>query len=193
MNEFRPKPVTYKELTDMKNSKEFRRVSTELDNLEHEIESLKRRKLETRELGANEAHQRVCLVIEGSSVISKLAELATENKGWKIVSVNDIDSALSLLRMRNWDAVLVDDDLSSNCFIATFREWEKSHRVNRQKNVMLMSGTYLLPDDGSSSSFQVPNAFDGAMGKPIHISTMKSFLDKAIETSTCFASDIVTR
>jgi CheY-like chemotaxis protein/signal transduction histidine kinase len=194
MDEFRPKPVTYKELTNLKNGNEFNRVSVELDNLEHEIESLKRRKVDPAPAPQPpEADQKVCLIVAGSSAISKLAELATKNMNWKVVFVTDGVSALGLLKMRNWDAVLVDDELTSSRCMAIFREWEKTHRVNRQKNVILLSGNYIPSEQDGSSSFQVPTAFDNALGKPIQLTALKALLEKAAEKSTFFASDIVTR
>jgi CheY-like chemotaxis protein len=192
MDEFRPKPVTYKELTNLKNGNEFNRVSLELDNLEHEIESLKRRKVDPAP-HPPEADQKVCLIVAGSSAISKLAELATNNMNWKVVFVTDGVSALGLLKMRNWDAVLVDDELTSSRCMAIFREWEKTHRVNRQNNVILLSGNYIPSGLVGSSSFQVPTAFDDALGKPIQLTALKAMLEKAAEKSTFFASDIVTR
>jgi CheY-like chemotaxis protein/signal transduction histidine kinase len=188
MNDFRPKPVTYTQLMNLRSGQEFTRVSFELDNLEEEIASLKRRKIEPRE---TDADQRVCLVVESSAVISKLAELAAVGKDWKVVSVNDDESALRLLKMRNWDAVLLDDEQCNIRCMSTFRGWEETNRVNRQNNVILMSATFVPPNHESSSSFQVPTGFDGALGKPIHLIAMQLFLDKAAESA--YAYDIVTR
>jgi CheY-like chemotaxis protein len=195
MNDFRSKPITYNELMELKNGKEFRRISLELDKLGHEIECLKRRKVEPvteskadPKSAAPPTDQRVCLVVEGTtSVISKLAKLASETIGWKIAAVRGPESALDLLKMRNWDAVLVDDELGCSRCIAIFREWEKSHRVNRQKNVILMSANY-VSSQSLGASFQVPTGFDGALGKPIQLKFLQSFLETA--TTSC---DIVTR
>jgi CheY-like chemotaxis protein len=197
MDDFRSKPVTYKVLVDLKSSKEFDRVSMELDNLGQEIETLKRRKIAPapapKRTDSDYDHH-VCLVLEGSTVITKIAEMATEGKGWKIVPVQDGESALQLLRMRNWDAVLLDDELSSSSrCMAAFREWEKNHRVNRQNNVLLISSNFVLPHNETGSSFQVPTGFDGALGKPLRLPSLQSFLDKAAQKSSCFSSDIVTR
>ena len=190
MNEFRSKPVSYNQLTELKNGKEFQRASTELDKLGHEIECLKRRKIESESIDQKtsdeSSDQKVCLVVEGGTVVSKLANLASETIGWKIVAVRDKDSALGLLKMRNWDAVLVDDELDSSRCIAIFREWEKMHRVNRQRNVVLMSANFV--HENHSAFFQVPTGFDGAIGKPIELNALQSFLEKAQTTI-----DIVTR
>lgn len=189
MNEFRSKPVTYNELTDLKNGKEFNRIRAELDKLGQEIQDLKRRKVETEAESPKvpNSDQKVCLVVEGTAVVSKLAKLASEKIGWKVVSVMDPDSALGLLKMRNWDAVLVDDELGCSRCISIFREWEKNHRVNRQKNVVLLSANY-LPAVKMGASFQAPTGFDGVLGKPIELEALESFLREA-RTS----EEIVTR
>ena len=192
MNDFRPKPVSYKELTDLKNGKEFSRTSFELDKLGQEIEVLKRRKI-TEDISSDfksnsiaQRNQKVCLVVERTSMISTLAKLASEMIGWRIVSSSDQESALGLLKMRNWDAIVVDDELGCSRCISIFREWEKNHRVNRQKNVIFMSANYV--SKSQSSSFQVPTGFDGALGKPIQLSAIQAFLERA--KSNC---DIVAR
>ena len=188
LNEFRPKPVTYIDLMNLTKCKEFNQVRLELDKLGHEIECLKRRKIEavTKTKNSVVAEQKVCLVVERAGVLSKLATMASERIGWKVVSVIDPDSALGLLKMRNWDAVLVDDELGCSRCIAIFREWEKNHRVNRQKNVIHLSANYVSTQAGTS--FQVPTGFDGALGKPIQVNSIESFLKEARTTW-----EIVTR
>lgn len=180
LNEFRSKPVTYNELMDLKNGKEFNRIRAELDQLGQEIQNLKRRKLDAEAESPKipNSDQKVCLVVEGGSVVSKLAKMASETIGWKIVSVMDPDSALGLLKMRNWDAVLVDDELGCSRCISIFREWEKNHRVNRQQNIVLLSANYLSAIK-MRASFHVPTGFDGALGKPIQLDSLQSFLEGA--------------
>ena len=195
MDDFRPKPVTYKELTDLKNGNDCKLKSLELDQLGHEIDCLKlQKKAQLQKMtpfagsmtnlksistppSANEP-KKVCLVVDESNVISKLAKLVAENIGWKIVAVGDPESALGLLKMRNWDAVLVDDELGCSRSIAIFRGWEQSHRVNRQKNVILISANHSSQQQ-FGSSFQAPTGFDGALGKPIQLNTLKFFLETA--------------
>lgn len=189
MDGFRSKPLTYKDMEDLKKCDEFKRVSVELDKLGHEIEFLKRRKLDVdndkKVLDAPD--QKVCLVVEASTVVSKLSEIASSAIGWKIVPVMDSDSALRLLKMRNWDAVLVDDDLGCSRCVSIFREWEKKHRVNRQKNIVLLSANYVAPEN-KGASFQVPTGFDGALAKPIQLSYLQTFFK---ETRSSW--EIVTR
>ena len=110
--------------------------------------------------------------------------------------VSDGETALKFLQMRNWDGVLMDDDLpglpSSRC-ITTFRDWEKSHRVNRQKNIVQMSSCFIPSLLDRSSQMQLPPGFDGAMGKPLTTASVIAFLDKIQQSSTCGSEDIVRR
>ncbi len=187
MNGFRSKPLTYKDMEELKKCDEFKRIRVELDQLGHEIDFLKRRKLEPERRLSITPDQKVCLVIEASTVVSKLSELASDTISWKIVPATDPDSALRLLKMRNWDAVLVDDELGCSRCISIFREWEKKHRVNRQKNVVLLSANYVSPED-KGACFQLPTGFDGALGKPIQLLSLQTFFK---ETRTSW--EIVTR
>lgn len=181
MNGFRSKPLTFKDVEELKSSRAFKRARSELDKLGQEMEVLKRRKLEhiprvesKTSLSGISNSSKVCLVIEGSPSISKLAEIASSKIGWKVISVTDTDGAVRLLKMRNWDAVLVDADFPhfSNS-ISIFREWEQRHRVNRQNNVILLSSSFVSP--GGNDTFQVPTGFDGALAKPIDLDALQLF------------------
>jgi len=180
MNGFRSKPLTYHDVEELKKSNAFKRTISELDKLGHEMETLKRRKLVAprRESSLSLAEftdkTKVCLVIEDSPSISKLTEIASKAIGWTVVPVTDMDSALRLLKMRNWDAVLVDGDFPGfSRTISIFHEWEQRNRVNRQRNIILLTASYVSP--GGSDTFQVPTGFDGALAKPIDLDSLQSF------------------
>jgi CheY-like chemotaxis protein len=120
----------------------------------------------------------------------------TEENGWKAVVVHTGEAALRLLQMRNWDAVLLDDELSglTSCMIMEhFREWEKKNRVNRQKNVFQVNSSYIPFVLGTSSSVQLPSGFDGALGKPLSTKIFQKFLEKSVEGNSCMSQDIVSR
>jgi CheY-like chemotaxis protein/GAF domain-containing protein len=202
MNDYKPKPVTLKVLREILESQEFHYVSTRLDAITTEVEdgdtrAAKRQRLESHDLGTKGDHTvRVCLVAAEGELISKLSEKAAEDKGWKAIVVRDGEAALRLLQMRNWDAVLLDDELpgitSSRC-MKHFREWEKKNRVNRQKNVVQMSSSFIPSHLEPSSSVQLPSGFDGAIGKPLSLQALQTFLDKAAEGTACLSHDIVSR
>jgi CheY-like chemotaxis protein len=202
MNDFKQKPVTLSTMKEIMESNEFKFVSERLDAITAELEgetrtmrSSKQRNIDgQRNLEPSEL--RVCLVAEEGTGISKLAGAAAEWKGWKAVIVNDGEAALRLLQMRNWDAVLLDDELpgltSSRC-VARFREWEKKNRVNRQKNVILMSSSFIPSHLETSSFIQLPSGFDGALGKPLSVKVVLDFLEATVESASCGSQDIVSR
>ena len=196
MNEFRAKPVTMKVLNEILDS-EFFRVSSEMldDMLSDPSSRAPSPKAEESE-SAKPNHENVFLVAEHGSDLSRVAKSEIEKRGGKVVVVSDGETALKFLQMRNWDGVLMDDDLpglpSSRC-ITTFRDWEKSHRVNRQKNIVQMSSCFIPSLLDRSSQMQLPPGFDGAMGKPLTTASVIAFLDKIQQSSTCGSEDIVSR
>ena len=184
MNGFRSKPLTFRDVDELRRSHAFKRTRSELDKLGHEMEALKRRKLEPPRIDSSStlpglSHKtKVCLVIEDSPSISKLAEIASKTIGWTIVPIVGMDSAIRLLKMRNWDAILVDGDFAGHSHtISMFREWEKRHRVNRQRNIMLLTTSYVSP--GGCDTFQVPTGFDGALAKPIELDSLQLFFQNS--------------
>jgi CheY-like chemotaxis protein len=191
MSDFRAKPVTYTQIEELKNGEKSKRTSAELDGLCLQIQSMKRTRIDpTASLVDDLMHptsRRFCLVVAETSDISEVVTVASETIGWEIVTSNDAESALGLLKTRNWDAVLVDDTLGRSRCISRFRLWEQENRVNRQKNIIFLSAEYVAPRE-NENSFHVPTEFDGALGKPIELNALQSFLEKA--KSTC---DIVTR
>jgi len=93
-----------------------------------------------------------------------------QSHGWKVVAVNDGTDCLRLLQMRNWDVVLIEDELpqlpGASCILA-FREWEGKNRVNRQKNVFLVcEGDIPSPVD-KLSLVQPPEGCNGVLGRPV--------------------------
>ena len=70
-----------------------------------------------------------CLIaIEKGKTETAMVEKAAKSKGRKTVIVHNGEDALQLMKMRNWDAVLLDEDLpilvSTQC-ISRFWEWEE--------------------------------------------------------------------
>jgi len=185
MDEFRSKPVSFADLTELKDCKQFKRLSEELQTLQQNPCSAKRPKFgdKVQRNMLAQTHKRVCLVIETNATVSKIAKEALENIGWNVASANSIQNAISLLKMRNWDVVLVDDDPICYRCVTMFREWELLHRVNRQKNIILISANFDPMQDASSSLFQVPTGFDGALPKLFNSGYLRPFLDES--SSNC--------
>jgi CheY-like chemotaxis protein len=185
MDEFRSKPVTYAQLAELKDCKTIKRVNEDIESFHQNPVLLKRQKLEekTEWFVFDQSFKKGCLVIEEGGTLLELAKGALEDIGWNVVSANSIDDSTRLLNMRNWDAVFVDDDLSSSRCITNFREWELTHRVNRQKNVILISAHFEPSKGGGSSVFQVPTGVDGALPKLINNFELQNFLEQS--SSSC--------
>ena len=98
--------------------------------------------------------------------------------------------------MRNWDSVLLDDELPglTSCkVIEHFREWENKNRVNRQKNVFQVSSSFIPSNLEPSSTVQLPSGFDGALGKPLSSKIFEDFLYTSADGTSilCTSRDVV--
>jgi CheY-like chemotaxis protein len=117
----------------------------------------------------------VCLIATGSTSVGKTLMRAVEALGWRGSLVQNGEDALRLLKMRNWDAVFLDDEmpmLAGMRCISCFREWEKNYRVARQNKVYLISGN--LSQGAKAMS---PPGFDGVIGKPVKLIELKNALE----------------
>jgi DNA-binding response OmpR family regulator len=85
-----------------------------------------------------------------------------EKNGWRVVvdTHGDGESALRLLKLRNWDAAFIDNDLTklsgTNCLLE-FRDWESRVRTVKQRNIYIMSNTQ-----------SAVTGFDGVLMKPLN-------------------------
>ena len=113
-----------------------------------------------------------------------------EGQGWKVTTVQESTMALRLLQARNWDAVLVDDELSSpanhrdSSSIASFREWERQNRVNLQKNVCLLTDLDLPALHDTASVVQPPAGYDAVLHKPVQWTDLRQLLDRGARDSS---------
>ncbi len=195
MDDFRPKPVTFKQLADLQNSEQLKIVSDILDEIalagtlmvdmeemdegdmisengcsESSIQSdLPARRSSSTRSTNTAIHFCLIAIQEGKGDIGVIENIASK-KGWKTVVVHNGEDALRLMKMRNWDLVMLDEDLPilqcSQC-VARFREWEDKNRVNRQRNIVLLNASGLAMIIGSKSMVQLPFGFDVSLGKPI--------------------------
>lgn len=117
----------------------------------------------------------VCLIAEHSKSVGKTLEQAVKNQGYETIWVGNGEDALSLLKMRNWDIVFLDESmpkLSGISCVARFRQWESRNRIVRQNHVHLIS-----PNRG-----QLPLGFDGVFEKPFKLQLLYKILDEAKNT-----------
>ena len=206
MDDFKAKPVTLQVLKELEGSPELKQVSEVLDSVlgpgKHGDVEQNETAIDGEKLYANKRAKTndgpVCLVGEDAMNISKSMGTIMKDKCWNPVFVNDGEDALRLLKMRNWDAVFLDEDmplLDGIRVIERFRQWEKNHRVARQKNVVLVSQSFVPNPKNGKVSAAYPAGFDGALGKPILPSDLIKLLDVALIriTTSSDSCDIVTR
>lgn len=219
MDDFKPKPVTVKELTAIKESEPVVERSRMLDTLEASISghrrhdnfavtspagdlamtdarnqpesqpvqlkthaeftagdgrATKRLKLTTdadHTQSLNKPANPVCLMAtDKPSRRSNQVLVQMERDGWKVVVVNDGNEALRLLKMRNWDAVLIEDVLpllaGAEC-MESFREWEEQNRVNKQRYTFLVCSEAVPSPSDTSALVQPPTGFDYVVNRPL--------------------------
>ena len=118
-----------------------------------------------------------CLIViqESEPTLQALQRIIQRN-GWRAVTVKhgDGEDALRLLKLRNWDLVVIDNDLpivsGTNCLVR-FRDWEKRSRSVQQKNIFILSDTL--------THHNLPTGFDGVLLKPVEPARLLQILDAA--------------
>jgi len=201
MDDFKPKPVTFKQLVELSKSETLASYSVELDYFGRKLmKKLSVSKMNVMGEDVNQKPAHVCLIAMGRSTqeIDVLQRVA-EERGWKSVVVDNGEEALKLMKLRTWDAILLDEDLpllpSGQC-VARFREWEATNRIMKQRNVALVSASCASMAHDINSMMQLPFGVDFALGKPIHVREFEFIMSRAEEHSLGFgatAKDIVAR
>ncbi len=203
MNAFRPKPISMRNLTELQESKPVQRIMKQLDRLvgsssaercellssckadetsllqsspPGEILSLKRR-LESMVV-TTRVENRFALVLseESNPCLDKMKE-----DGWQVILSQSSSDFEGHLRKRNWDLVLVDEEipfLSAPRLISDFREWEAANRVNEQKNVFFVSGSDIPRPSDKNSIVRPPSGFNGVLRKPIEWEDIDHLLNR---------------
>jgi CheY-like chemotaxis protein len=108
---------------------------------------------------------------------------------WKVVTVHDGTDALNLLKIQNWDLVILDEELprlsGSRCAMK-FREWEKCHRINKQRNMVLASAyklnfEYDADDEHGTKHVLLPFGFEHLVEKPYRATACEKFIQQTEE------------
>jgi len=187
MSKFIPKPLPIRMLKRLIESDELNEISKKLDSIiddaicfpffihsSSQLDALSATSSISAELKNSDP---TCLLVEDATSVSKAMIRCIELKGWKCSLATDGEEGLRLLKTRNWDCVFMDDQLplltGMRC-VSSFREWEKTNRVARQKNVYLSSADY----DPNSST---PAGFDSVFGKPFKPAFLGKILDDSLE------------
>jgi len=186
MNKYIPKPVPLATLRMLIASDEIISMSKSFDQQCHiALPQTKRRRFHP-DISDDEscsivsstdmATRPVCLIAEDSIIISKALIRHIETRGWRACAVTSGEDALRLMKIRKWDAVILDDELplltGTRCIIQ-FRKWEAENRITRQTNVIFASANY-NPDQTI-----LPDGFDSGLGKPFNLEQLYLFLSNA--------------
>jgi hypothetical protein len=91
--------------------------------------------------------------------------------GWQSTTAGTENKALTWLKMRMWDLVLVDNAFAPS--IATFREWEAKRWKTPQARVTLMAETV---DATMVQHIQPPSRIDLLAAKPVSLAALDKFL-----------------
>jgi CheY-like chemotaxis protein len=183
MNDYKPKPVTFKVLSELVKCEEQVEVSKQLDEIE-------RRESVTRGLEGdkgNDPNKRskssptingrlcACLVVAGTSESEqlKLMQDVIKKAGWQTTTASSDGEASSWLKMRMWDLVLVDEAFSA--LIGEFRSWESKKRTLSQKHMIMMSENTSNQLEANSKA---PPGFDGVAAKPMCLNALNRLLEK---------------
>mmetsp|Transcript_20241 Transcript_20241/g.49642 ORF Transcript_20241/g.49642 Transcript_20241/m.49642 type:complete len:920 (+) Transcript_20241:32-2791(+) len=199
MDDFKPKPVTFKQLVELSKSETLAKYSSELDSFgQKKTEMLSAGKL-SGDKAVKQKPSHVCLIAMSRTTEEvELLKHSAEERGWKSVVVGNGEEALKLMKLRTWDVILLDEDLpllpSGQC-VARFREWESMNRIMKQRNVALVSASCASMVHNTNSMMQLPFGVDFAMGKPIQVLEFEFTMSQVEENSLGFGSsrDIVAR
>jgi CheY-like chemotaxis protein/signal transduction histidine kinase len=207
MNDFKAKPITMSYLKELGTSQPLVDTTKTLDDLlktdtdayAMEVDKslqdkFKSVQCEVQEHTAPEVP--TCLVVEPRS--NTVMKDAVERLGWNAVHVSDGEDGLRLLKMRNWDAVFIENEVSRlagiGC-VARFRQWEDENRVALQNNVFLLTPDFAPSPTDQSVSASYPMGFNGALGKPVLMKDLRAllrFAEEGISTSAS-SKNIVSR
>ena len=192
MNAFLPKPITVKTLSDLDCSSEVVQRTRQLDELERATTShdyfdaagniagkqsrsatLPPLPPQQQPLSQQSSTSQLSCLIASNVVSAQRNPLPQqlESMGWKVVVEHDGVNCLGLLKLQQWAAVLVEDDLtqlSGMVCISTFRKWEGMNGIpGRQKNVFYVCDDDIPSPLDGSSWIQPPIGFDGVLRKPV--------------------------
>jgi CheY-like chemotaxis protein len=183
MNDYKPKPVTFKVLSELVKCEEQMQMSNQLDEFDRrqsssrfaESGSLNGSKEQSRPKPTINGRSCACLVIAGASENEqvKLMQDVIKNTGWQTTTASNDAEASTWLKMRTWDLVLADE--AFNTLIQAFREWESKRRTSRQNHLIMMSEN---TSDKIDLNTNPPAGFDDVVAKPMCLNALKRLLEK---------------
>ena len=189
MNSYHNKPLKLQDLQKIANCDDVIAAGKLLDRMEQ------KRKTVGNKTNAT-SPQKSCLIGTDDFTRRDLSE-TVQGMGWLPVTASSKNDFLHQLRSRNWDAILLDGDMSDFATsVHEFREWESCNRVRRQHNLFLLSSGYTPARASALSLVELPSGVDGVLGKPTKASELERLLSMAAKGSDSIEfskRDIVTR
>jgi len=183
MNDFRAKPITIKHLEGLAESSVVKEAGRKVQRMLAKDGSASHCHKDDNEETTPMPMFNCLIGAETHSNYSRLIQ-ALNPKKWKVVTAYDGTDVLELLKLQNWDLVVLDDDLprlSGTRCAMRFRDWEKCHRINRQRNMVLASA-YLEGSKIDASKILLPYGFEHLIEKPYH--ACENFIHQVEEQHT---------
>ncbi|KAG7346291.1 response regulator receiver domain containing protein [Nitzschia inconspicua] len=195
LDDYRNKPVTVKVLSELINCEGQVEMSNRLDEIERREENV--RSTAHSESMVSEGSPMAslvngrpcaCLLVAPISEHIKSMQDLIKSSGWQSTVVGTEGEVLTLLKMRMWDLVLVDETFAP-C-IGAFRDWERKKRKTLQKSVTLMTDTF---DIHTTQQTLPPNGIDALTAKPMSLHSLGKLLHRTYfaleeEATNCTAS-----
>jgi CheY-like chemotaxis protein len=162
MDEYRNKPVTFKVLSELIKCDKQVEMSNRLDEIERREALIRNAVTDGSTDGSNkrvkvtshkiDGRACTCLVIAPRSDEEhiKLMQDVIKSLGWQTTTASTEGEAMTWLKMRTWDVVLVDESFGP--VIASFRKWESNKRGKPQERLTLMTESV---DETMASQTQV--------------------------------------
>jgi len=182
MDDFRPKPITFKVLSDLIECDKQIEMSRRLDEIERREALIKNADKAVN--GEEIKNPKKKHVIDGRACTllmisprseeehTKLMQELIKNSGWQTTTASSEGEALVWLKMRNWDLVLVDETLAP--LIGGFREWEAKKRQNRQERITLMAENVEKPGGDGNEHIE---GLDAVVRKPMGLNAVDNLLE----------------
>ncbi len=187
MDKYMSKPIMLKQLQDLVKSEKVSETTKILDKLATKADGRAFCLFENDTEITDEEHslcassdvecsQRnfTCLIVEGQSEVIMTINRCVERKGWRVHIVRDGKEALRWMKMRNWDAVFIDDNLpqlSGHTCVSAFRKWEAENRIARQRNIHMISSAF------NGGNKRIPQGCDGVLGTHFTQDNINAVLD----------------
>lgn len=182
MDDFRPKPVTTNELTALVVCDDQVATSKRLDSIESNPsdQNEQREEPNPKRLKPSPHTAKIpgemqnCLILSPptSSMQVEIIQQTIKKCDWQSTTAQSDTDAWTLLKMRTWDMVLVDDAYAG--LIEQFREWESQKRSDHQGNMVLM--TESMDQTEPSKSIILPDGLDMVIGKPVCLDSLRRML-----------------